>query len=114
MSSLLDKNLCCQKVTVYQKRGQSVRRIVVEDACLFTEDALLQELSGSRGRVSFSLILPREEPSLYPGDRIFRGEGPECRDWNGFIPAAVPGLMQVEYVSPFYWEGKFSHWEAGA
>lgn len=114
MSRLLDETLCCQRVTLYQKRGQTVRRTVVDNACLFCEASLAQSLPGDRRRVSFSLILPGEELSLYPGDRVFHGEGPVCEDWNSFIPAAVPGLMQIEYVSPCYWEGTFSHWEAGA
>ena len=48
-----------------------------------------------------------------PGDRIYDGVGPEQVVWESFLPVNVPGLSELAYATPWYWEGEYSHWEAG-
>lgn len=99
--------LCCRTVTVYRYFGGAVQRRVLED-CFYSYG---DRCDGQTQKRSFLLIAPHEIP-LAPGDRVFDGIGPEAVDWETFLPARVPGLSQVEQATPYYIEGRFSHWEA--
>jgi len=114
VSGLMDYSLCDQTVTLYQKREDGVHRQVLDRAFLVTEHRLAEEVPGDHRRVRFTLIVPDGTLRLRPGDRVYEGEGPVCTDWASFLPGAVPGLMQMEYVIPYRWNGGITHWEAGA
>ncbi len=115
MLSPLDYSLCCQTVTLYRRQGDRVDRTVVENA--FYQWRVRQEKTpeGQTHQVDFLLILPGEEHSVLPGDRVIGGIGPEltAREWPGFLPVKVPGLAEVSYVKPCFWEGALCHTEAG-
>lgn len=114
MDCPLDYGLCCQTVTVYRRMGNKVLRQVLENAFYSYQDRYVGQAPDSRMERLFTLILPGNYP-LQVGDRIYDGVGPELdpAEWAGFIPACVPGLSQVQYVKPFFWEGKICHLEAG-
>ena len=99
--------LCDQTVTVYRYFGGAVQRYVA-DGCYYGYSDVLDE---DRRHRRFLLMLPKEIP-LAPGDRVLPGVGPEKVDWATFLPHAYPGLSQVRQARAFYWEGRFSHWEA--
>ena len=99
--------LCYRTVTVYRYFGGTAQRRVLED-CFYSYG---DRCDGQTQKRSFLLIAPHEIP-LAPGDRVFDGIGPEAVDWEIFLPALVPGLSQVEQATPYYIEGRFSHWEA--
>lgn len=115
MEAPVESGLFEQTVTIYQLRDNQVTRTVVGGACLqmYTEQAWDREGHGQE--VKFLLILPGEDVSLSPGDRVYDGIGPEvtAEGWSRFIPALVPKLGQIAYVKPYYWQGVLSHTEAG-
>lgn len=106
---MLDYSLCCQTVTVYRKRGSIVSRQVLENAFYSYRDRLVGQSPDSRMERLFTLIL--KDADVQVGDRVYDGVGPEIdpAGWAGFIPACVPGLSQVQYVTN--WKG--CHLEAG-
>lgn len=111
----LDYSLCCQTVTIYRKQGDSILRQAAENCYLEARDQRVTDTLGSRGDFSFLLVMPGPDRRVFPGDRVMAGEGPEVslEDWDGFIPAKVPGLYEVEYAAPYTWEGETCHVEAG-
>lgn len=105
--------LCDRTVTVYRLREGSVQRQVF-DRCYFRRtDSLAADSRGLQRKSSFLLILPGEN-LIYPGDRIYEGEGPQVSfgDWPDFTPEKVPGLVVAQQATPFYWQGRLSHYEA--
>ena len=70
------------------------------------------ETYGKSLEKTFQLIIPGDVP-LLPGDRIYRGVGPEEVSWQTFIPALVPNLYEVGIAKPCFWNEEITHWEAG-
>jgi len=99
--------LCDRTVTVYRRADGAVQRRVLT-GCFYS---YRDQRDGETRRRQFLLIAPHEIP-LAPGDRVWDGVGPENVDWEVFLPHCVPGLSQVEEVTPYYIDGCFSHWEA--
>lgn len=114
MSCPLDYSLCDQTVTLYRLEKGVVCRQVVENAFYEWRLEQVTDAMGTRQETKFSLILPGEHTVL-PGDRVYGGIGPEisAREWTSFLPVCVPGLSQVQYVRPCYWQGIVCHIEAG-
>lgn len=114
MNCPLDYGLCDQTVTVYGLRGGRVFRQVMENARYSWEVQQITDVLGTRQETLFQLIMPGKN-SLLPGDRIYDGVGPEitAEQWEEFLPVTVPGLSQVQYVKPCYWQGTICHIEAG-
>ena len=109
---IFDYGLCDQTVTLYRRRGGSISRQVVDNACYSYQVRQVTDQLGTRQETVFKLIIPGDA-ELQPGDRVMAGIGPEQVDWNSFLPVTVPGLGQVAYVSPCYWQGVIFHTEAG-
>ena len=109
----LNYGLCQQTVTVYQKKGEEILRTVVQTCYFSSSISTPRESYGKSRSKKFLLIIPGEEISLRPGDRIFAGIGPENVEWQAFLPATVPELYEVSFAKPCYWEGNLTHWEAG-
>lgn len=114
MSCPLDYSLCDQTVTLYRYRDGAVERQVAENAWYSYQTAQVTDALGTRQETAFQLILPGDA-ALLPGDRVYDGIGPEIteREWAGFLPVCTPGLSQVQYVKPCYWQGQLCHTEAG-
>ena len=100
--------LCDRTVTLYRNTGEKVERQVLEGCFYRYEDIL----SGEQFARKFVLIHPGAE-EIRPGDRVYDGIGPEQVVWAEFLPITLPGLAEVSYAAPWYWEGKVVHWEAG-
>ena len=101
--------LCTQTVTLYRATSTGVERRVIT-GCFYSwqrevaDDGLEQ--------TKFLLVLPGET-SVQIGDRVYDGIGPETVVWEAFLPVSTPGLAQVAYVKPCYFQGKLHHLEAG-
>lgn len=110
----LHYDLCDRTVTVYHKEGDTIRRIVTQGFYHF-EDCVTENDGVAQFFRKFLLILPGSCQQIFPGDRVFDGEGPEItpEGWDGFVPSLVPGLSQAAYATPWYWEGAIVHTEAG-
>ena len=101
--SLLD-----QTVTVYRADGT---RQVIENCQLLVKKSLKTDHWGTENRDKFTLIV-RGQRDLRPGDRLLEGVGPETVDFQNFLPER--GLChRIDFVQPFFWNGKVSHMEAG-
>ena len=107
--------LCSQRVTIYRKQGDTVLRQVVENCYLSRQEEFVTDVLGTRQGVEFRLIIPGNRQQIHLGDRVYDGIGPEisAAEWKDFLPATVPGLVQVSYVRPCVWEGEICHVEAG-
>ena len=101
--------LCSQTVTLYTMTDQGLQRRVVE-GCFYKWQR--QQTQHGLVESKFLLVLPAGE-SIAPGDRVMDGIGPENVVWEQFLPTNTPGLSQVEYVSPCYFQGALHHLEAG-
>lgn len=98
-------------VTVYHAAEDGVVRRVLED-CVYQHRVVRQESpAGVFEERKFLLLIPGLD-SIVPGDRVYDGVGPEEVDWETFLPATVPGLSQVAYVTR-YDAGPLRHTEAG-
>ena len=109
----LDYSLCCQTVTLYRKTGEMITRKVLPGCYLSRQLAMPQTDYGKSMEKKFLLIIPGNSNPPQPGDRVYDGVGPDTLDWQVFLPAAVPELMEVSYVKPCCWDGEIVHWEAG-
>lgn len=111
----LDYGLCTQTVTVYRKQSDAVTRQVVDNCYFQLEQQRNVDTMGCRREKVFLLIMPGETQSVFAGDRVMEGIGPEVtsEQWHRFIPALVEGLVEVSYATPFCWEGTICHVEAG-
>lgn len=105
--------LCDQTVTVYRLREGAVERCV-RPGCFFRrEERVTEDREGLLPKHSFLLVQPGENP-IYPGDRIYEGEGPavSALQWVDFTPENVEGLVVVSAVRPMTWQGEICHYEA--
>lgn len=112
----VDYSKCNQVVTIYHKEADSYTRMVFKNAFLDFKKTLNVDKTGSREANSFLLVIPCAVQSVFAGDKVLLGEGPEIATreaWALFIPAKVPGLVVVSYVDPKFWNGKLVHVEAG-
>lgn len=108
--------LCNQTVTVYRKEGENITQKVIRNAFLDFKKTQNVEKTGSRESSSFLLVVPCSSQSVFPGDKVFLGEGPKIttrEEWAAFIPAKVSGVVVVSYADPKYWHGVMVHVEAG-
>lgn len=112
----MDYSLCRDTVTLYRRQEHGVFRQVLEHAFLSWEERTVTDTLGTRKGTDFLLILPGKEQTVLPGDRVFPGIGPELEtgDWESFLPCAVPGLGQVDYVRRYRLDGQICHTEAGS
>lgn len=111
----IDYSMCADTVTIYRLRGDQVIRQAVRNCLITWEEKSVTDAAGTRMGRNFLLILPGNSHSIYLGDRVYDGIGPEitAQQWHTFIPACVPGLGQVNFVKPCRWEGEICHIEAG-
>lgn len=110
----LSYDLCNQTVTLYRNLGDRILRTVTQGFYRW-EDVLTEKVGVERLVRKFLLILPGAKQGVFPGDRVFAGEGPEIslEAWDSFVPQVVPGLSQAAYAIPWYWDGVIVHTEAG-
>ena len=111
----LDYSLCQQTVTIYRRQADAIVRQVV-DGCFFRlEHQQKLDTLGCHREKPFLLIMPGDAQCVFPGDRVMEGVGPEVspEEWSRFVPALVEGLAQISYATPFCWEGRICHVEAG-
>lgn len=109
----LDYSLCNQTVTFYRKTGEQIRREVAGNCHLSCKYREATESYGKSLEKKFQLIIPAGGFAPQCGDRVYAGIGPEEVTWETFLPALIPALYEVSFVSPCYWEGELAHWEAG-
>lgn len=112
----VDYRMCNQTITVYRKVGEEYTRTVIENAFFDFKKNQSVEKTGSKEANSFLLVIPGDTQTVFVGDKVMIGEGPEISTreaWAAFIPAKVPGLVVVNYADPKYWNGKIVHTEAG-
>ena len=101
--------LCNQTVTLYRHTAIGVERRVIT-GCFYSWQR--EVTAEGLEQTGFLLVLP-PEASVQIGDRVFDGIGPEAVAWEAFLPVNTPGLSQVAYVKPCYFQGKLHHTEAG-
>lgn len=112
----VDYRLCNQTVTVYHKDGDEYIRTVHKNAFLDFRKTHTVDKTGSRESNSFLLVIPGASQTVFVGDKVQLGEGPEITTreaWAAHIPAKVSGLVVVKYADPKYWNGRIVHTEAG-
>lgn len=111
----MDYGLCRQTVTVYHREGDRIRRQVAENCHYAWQDVCTADQEGTRLERKFLLVMPGGTRQVFPGDRVLPGTGPEVtpEQWPTFLPVNVPGLSQVEYVTPCFVADRLCHTEAG-
>lgn len=112
----VDYRLCNQTVTVYHRDADRYARTVYRNAFLDFRKTQTVDKTGSREEHSFLLVIHGDSQTVFVGDKVMLGEGPEITGkeaWAAFIPSRVPGLAVVGYAEPKYWNGKIVHTEAG-
>lgn len=112
----VDYRLCNQTVTVYHKEQDTITRSVYNRAFLDWKKTQTVDKTGSKEANSFLLVIPGSTQTVFVGDKIFDGEGPEISDqaaWREFIPSKVPGVVVVSYADPKKWGNVIVHTEAG-
>lgn len=111
----VDYSLCDQTVTVYRRQGNGVNRWTVKNCYYSWRQEQTEDESGVRRETKCLLIMPGKNVQVRIGDRVYEGTGPyvDVKKWGSFLPATVPGLAQINYVTPYYWEGELCHIEAG-
>ena len=112
----VDYRLCNQTVTVYHKDDDQYIRTVYDRAFLDHKKTQTVDKTGSKEANSFLLVIPGSSQTVFVGDKVFDGVGPEIADreaWAAFIPAKVPGVVVVSYADPKKWNGNIVHTEAG-
>lgn len=112
----VDYRLCDQTVTVYRKEGDSITRTVHGRAFLDHKKTQSVDNTGSKDANSFLLVIPGDTQAVFPGDKVYRGVGPEIATkeaWAAFIPSKEPAVVVVSYADPKYWNGQLVHTEAG-
>lgn len=109
-------SLCNQTVTVYHKDGDTVTRAVHPRAFLDFRKTLTTDKTGSKEANSFLLVIPGAMQTVFVGDKVMLGDGPEistAKEWAALVPVKVPGLVVVSYADCKYWDGRIVHTEAG-
>ena len=112
----VDYRLCNQTVTVYHKDGDTVTRTVHKRAFLDFRKNQTVDKTGSREANAFLLVIPCDHQTVFVGDKVMLGEGPEVATreaWAALIPTTTPNLVVVKHVDPKYWDGQMVHVEAG-
>lgn len=112
----VDYRLCDQTVTVYHKDGDTYTRTVYNRAFLDYKKTQSVDKTGSKEANSFLLVIPGDTQTVFAGDKVYEGIGPEIADskvWAAFIPSKVPQLVTVSYADPKRWNGRIVHTEAG-
>lgn len=104
----MDYSLCHKTVTVYHRQADAVTRQVLTGVYYVQTDCHYQESWGVQQKKKFLLIVPGQRQMVFAGDRIFEGVGDEVADWDSLMD-----LPEVAYATPWYWEGKICHTEAG-
>lgn len=109
--------LCKQTVTVYHKADESYTRTVyTKQAFLDRKKTQSIDKTGSKDANSFLLVIPGKAQSVFVGDKVFEGVGPNiatAEEWRKFIPSTVPELVVIKYADPKLWNGAIVHTEAG-
>lgn len=112
--------VCRQTVTVYHRDGNTYTRTVHRNAFLDFRKTQTTDKTGSREANAFLLVIPGAVQAVFVGDKVLLGEGPQITtadEWRKFVPADVPGLVEVEYADPKFWENggviQVMHTEAG-
>lgn len=108
--------MCNQTVTVYRQSDGKYIRTVYTNAFLDHKKTLSVDKSGSKEANSFLLVIPGASQTVFVGDKVYDGIGPEVANreaWATFTPAKVPGLVVVGYADPKKWNGRIVHTEAG-
>ena len=112
----VDYRMCNQTVTVYHQQDGQYIRMVYERAFLDFKKTQTVDKTGSKEANSFLLVIPGDTQTVFVGDKVYIGTGPEIADskeWAAFIPSKVSGLVVVKYVDPKYWGTQMVHMEAG-
>ncbi len=105
--------LCDRTVTVYRLCDGAVHRHIVH-SCFYRWQICQQENEvGIRQDTKCLLVIPGDRFLPQVGDRVFDGIGPNSVNWEEFLPVSVPGLSELNYVAPQYWQGKLCHTESG-
>ena len=107
--------MCNQTVTVYHKDGDSIIRTVHSNAFFEHKKTQNVDKTGSREANAFLLVIPGEKQTVFVGDKVLCGTGPNIstrEEWASFIPVKVPGLAVVSYADPKYWGDELVHTEA--
>jgi len=109
--------LCRQTVTVYHKEGEQITRSVYEERAFFEQKKTQSvDKTGSREANSFLLVIPGDAQTVFVGDKVLEGIGPEADavgPWRDFIPTKVRGLVMVDFADCKHWLGQIVHTEAG-
>lgn len=121
MAPIRYERLCDQTVTVYRKAEENGEtkfvRTVFKNAFLDFRKTVSTDKLGATESNSFLLVIPGSFQTVFPGDKVLLGSGPEIPSgdyWaKEFIPSKVNGLVVVKYADPKYWNGKIVHTEAG-
>lgn len=111
----MDYPLCRETVTVYRKGAGGVSRQVI-NGCYFEKSRVRQENAlGFGWENRFLLILPGETQSVFVGDKVYFGIGPEVtvEQWAQFCPASYEEVGEVAYATPCFRNGRLCHTEAG-
>lgn len=101
--------LCTQTVTIYSRTPQGVTRQVVS-GCHYQWQKTVD--ADGLEQTAFLLVLPGTV-TINPGDRVLEGIGPERVVWEHFLPVNTYGLAQAAYVTPYYFQNRLHHIEAG-
>lgn len=112
----VDYRMCKQTVTVYHRDGDSYTRTVHDKAFLDFRKNQTVDKMGSKESNSFLLVVPGSIQTVFVGDKVMLGEGPEVATreaWAALIPSTTPGLVVVKFVDPKYWGTQMVHVEAG-
>ena len=112
----VDYRMCNQTVTVYRQQDGKYLRTVYSNAFLDRKKTVSVDKTGSKESNSFLLVIPGSTQTVFAGDKIYDGIGPEIADreaWAAFIPAKEPRLVVVSYADPKQWNGAIVHTEAG-
>lgn len=114
MQCPLDYSLCDKTVTVYSLQNAQVKRQVLEGVFYNYQVTQVTDEQGRRQETKFLLIVPGES-NLQPGDRVYDGIGPDITpsQWKHFLPVTVTGLSEIAYVTPYFWDNRLCHTEAG-
>ncbi len=112
----VDYRMCRQTVTVYHKEGNAFTRTVHKKAFLDFRKNQTVDKTGSKEVNAFLLVIPCDVQTVFVGDKVVLGEGPEVSSqsqWTAMTPTTMPGLCVVKYADPKYWGTQMVHVEAG-
>ena len=107
--------LCNQTVTVYHKTADAVIRTVHEKAFFEFKKTQNVDKTSRKEANSFLLVIPGNTQSVFNGDKVLEGSGPEISldEWPAFNPKEVQQLVVVSYADPKRWNSEIVHTEAG-